>query len=370
MTSANRTGAILTVDLNILAKNFAFLKSKLKKGTSCSAVVKSDAYGLGLTPVVTRLSKEGCNRFFVALLDEAIEVRSILEKLDKTAAIYMLNGLPENSEKELGHYKIVPILNSIKEIERWSSFAKQSDKIFDGIVNIDTGMSRLGLDNKELESFSLNPQMTEGINITHVMSHLACGDDRNDNKNERQRHLFEKCCLHFGSVKLSLANSAGIFLGNQFHYDLVRPGAAIYGLQPIRNEINKIQQIVQIKAKILQTFFVDANATVGYGATFRTTRKSRLATVSIGYGDGYFRTLGNRGCGYVGTTKVPIVGRISMDLITFDVTDVAEKDTFPGAMIELIGPNYTVDNLAMDAGTIGYEVLTSLGSRYSRNYVG
>jgi alanine racemase len=191
-----------------------------------------------------------------------------------------------------------------------------------------------------------------------------------DNKNEQQRRLFDKYRLYFRSAKSSLANSAGIFLGNNFHYDLVRPGAAIYGLQPIRNEFNKIQQVVKLNGKIIQNCIVDANATVGYGATYRTTCRSRLATVSVGYGDGYFRTLGNRGCGYIGTTKVPIVGRISMDLITFDVTDVAEKDSCPGAMIELIGSNYTVDKLAIDAGTIGYEILTSLGSRYSRNYVG
>ena len=369
MTSANRTGAILTVDLNVLAKNFAYLKSKLNKGVDCSAVVKSDAYGLGLEPIVVRLSNEGCNKFFVAMLDEAIAVREILKKVDKDASIYMLNGLPKDCEKELDHYNVIPILNSIKEIECWSAFAKVSNQIRHGVINIDTGMSRLGLDNGELQRFALNPQIAEGINITHVMSHLACADNRMDNQNEQQRRLFDNYASHFGSVKLSLANSAGIFLGDNFHYDLVRPGAAIYGLQPIRNEINKIHQTIELKAKIIQTFFVDANATVGYGATFRTTRKSRLATVSIGYGDGYFRSLGSRGYGYIGKIKVPIVGRISMDLITFDVIDVREKDSSPGAMIELIGPNYTVDRLAMDAGTIGYEILTSLGSRYSRNYI-
>ena len=337
MASANRAGAILTVDLNVLANNFLYLKSKLNKGTTCSAVVKSDAYGLGLSPIVCRLSKEGCNRFFVALLDEAIAVRTVLEKIDKNAIIYLLNGLPKDSETELDHYNIIPILNSIKEIERWSSYAKQSGKLRHGIINVDTGMSRLGLDIGELETFVRNPQIAEGIQITYVMSHLACGDNRMDSKNEQQRHLFEKYRLNFGSAKLSLANSAGIFLGNKFHYDLVRPGAAIYGLQPIRNEINNIHQVIGLKAKIIQNFIVDSNSTVGYGATFRTTRKSRLATVSAGYGDGYFRTLGNRGCGYIGTTKVPVVGRISMDLITFDVTDVAEKDSCPGAMIELIG---------------------------------
>ena len=370
MSSADRSGAVLTVDLNVLAENYNYLKSRLNKDTSCSAVVKSDAYGLGLEPIVSRLSDEGCNKFFVALLDEAIAARAALKKKDKNADIYLLNGAPKKSEKDLDHYGIVPILNSISEIRRWSFHAKQTGKLHEGIINIDTGMSRLGLDTGELDTFAHNPQLAEGIDITHVMSHLACGDNRMNIKNEQQRLLFDKYRLLFGPTKSSLANSAGIFLGNEFHYDLVRPGAAIYGIQPITNESNKIKQVINLNGKVIQNCTVDANATVGYGATYRTTRRSRLATISVGYGDGYFRSLGNRAYGYIGTTKVPVVGRVSMDLITFDVTDIAEKESCPGAMIELIGPHYTVDKLATDAGTIGYEVLTSLGSRYSRNYVG
>jgi len=369
MIDANRAGAVLTVDLNALAGNYAFLKDQLSDDTICAAVVKSDAYGLGLEPVAARLADEGCNSFFVALMDEAVTLRTILKQRNKEADIYLLNGVAEGSEGDLDHFAITPVLNSLAEIERWSSHAKKSGNR-KAILNLDTGMSRLGLDSRELYSFAERPDLADGIEITYVMSHLACADDRASAKNQEQRSLFDEYRLRLGLKKASFANSAGILLGSEYHYNLVRPGASIYGIQPITNEINKVSQVINLKGKILQVRTVDTGVTVGYGASYQTPRTSRLATVAAGYGDGYFRTLGNRGFGYIGTTRVPVVGRVSMDLITFDVTDLPEHDVVPGTMIELIGPHYSVDTLAEDAGTIGYEILTGLGARYSRNYIG
>lgn len=369
MIDTNRAGAILTVDLNTLAKNYAFLKGQLSGGTICAAVVKSDAYGLGLEPVAIRLADEGCNSFFVALMEEAISLRTILKQHNKEAEIYLLNGVVEGSESDFDHFDITPVLNSLAEIERWSSHAKKSGNR-KGILNLDTGMSRLGLDTRELDTFAEKPELADGIEITYVMSHLACADDRTSAMNPGQRSLFDEYRIRLGLKKASFANSAGILLGPEYHYNLVRPGAAIYGIQPITNEINKILQVINLKGKILQTRTVDTGGTVGYGATYQAPRTSRLATAAVGYGDGYFRTLGNRGFGYIGTTRVPVVGRVSMDLITFDVTDLPEHEVVPGTMIELIGPHYSVDKLAEDAGTIGYEILTGLGARYSRNYIG
>ncbi len=351
MINANRAGAVLTVDLNVLVKNYAFLKGQIGNNTVCSAVIKSDAYGLGLEPVALRLAQSDCRSFFVALMDEAITLRSILEKHDKKAEIYLLNGVAEGAESDLDNYDITPVLNSLTEIERWSSHAKRNGRR-DAILNVDTGMSRLGLDTRELDTFEANPEIADGIKITYVMSHLACADDRDAMKNREQRELFDNYRVRLGLQHASFANSAGILLGPEYHYDLVRPGAAIYGIQPITDEINKITQAINLKGKILQTRFVDSGGTVGYGATYQTIRKSRLATVAVGYGDGYFRTLGNRGFGYIGTNRVPVVGRVSMDLITFDITDVPEHEAAPGTMIELIGPHYTVNELAIDAGTI------------------
>ena len=368
MIDANRAGTVLTVDLNALAENYTFLKGQLSRNTSCAAVVKSDAYGLGLEPIAVRLADEGCNSFFVAFMDEAISLRAILKRHNKAAKIYLLNGVAEGSESDLDNYDITPVLNSLAEIERWSAHAKQSGKR-DAILNLDTGMSRLGLDSRELNIFAEKPELADGIEITYIMSHLACADDRDSTKNQEQRSLFDDYRFRLGIKKASFANSAGILLGPEYHYNLVRPGAAIYGIQPITNEINNVQQVINLKGKILQTRTVDTGGTVGYGATYQTPRTSRLATVAAGYGDGYFRTLGNRGFGYIGTTRVPVVGRVSMDLITFDVTDLPEHEVVPGSMIELIGPHYPVDKLAEDAGTIGYEILTGLGARYSRNYI-
>ena len=370
MKFQDQTGSILTVDLNVLAKNFAYLKKRIAGKAICSAVVKSNAYGLGLEKVVSRLLTEGCHSFFVATLDEAIELRGYLKQQDKDADIYILNGLPKGIEKDLTKYGITPVLNSIPEIERWASYGKENSNGFKAIINIDTGMSRLGLDTREMHYLLKKPELTDYIDLTYLMSHLACADDKENKKNEQQRRLFDEYRSKLLPKKSSLANSAGIFLGKNYHYDLVRPGAAIYGLQPIINEINKIDQVINLKGRIIQTITVDQGKSVGYGATYKATRQSRLAIVALGYGDGYFRTLGNRGHGYLGNKKVPVVGRVSMDLVTFDVTDVAEKDSRADAMIEIIGPQYTADNLAADAGTIGYEILTSLGERYFRKYVG
>jgi alanine racemase len=369
MIDTNRAGAILTVDLQALAENYAFLKGQLGGNTICAAVVKSDAYGLGLEPIAVRLAHEGCNSFFVAVMDEAISLRTILKQHNKRANIYLLSGVAEGSEGDLDQFDLTPVLNSLAEIERWSSHAKTSGKR-KAILNLDTGMSRLGLDTRELATFANKPELADGVEITYVMSHLACADDRASAKNQEQLSLFNEYRTRLGLKKASFANSAGILLGPEYHYNLVRPGAAIYGIQPITNEINKISQVIGLKGKILQLRTVDTGETVGYGATYQTPRTSRLATVAAGYGDGYFRTLGNRGFGYIGTTRVPVVGRVSMDLITFDVTDLPEHEVVPGAMIELIGPHYSVDKLAEDAGTIGYEILTGLGARYSRNYIG
>jgi len=369
MNNANRAGAHLTVDLNALAENYTFLKSQLADDTVCAAVVKADAYGLGLEPVALRLAHSGCNSFFVALLDEAISLRSLLTEHNKEADIYLLNGVENGSESEIDQFGITPVLNSLAEIERWSSHAKQNGGR-KAVLNLDTGMSRLGLDSGELNVFADKPELADGIDITYLMSHLACADDRTAAKNQKQRDLFDQYRDRLGIKKASFANSAGILLGAKYHYDLVRPGAGIYGIQPIINEINSLSQVVNKKEKILQIRTVDTGETVGYGATYQTPRTSRLATVAVGYGDGYFRTLGNRGFGYIGKTRVPVVGRVSMDLITFDITDIPEHEVTPGTMVELIGPHYSVDNLAADAGTIGYEVLTGLGARYSRNYIG
>ena len=236
-------------------------------------------------------------------------------------------------------------------------------------VHVDTGMARLGLPPDETETLIREPGRLDGIKLATLMSHLACADEPDHPLNRQQLADFLRTRQAFADVKASFANSSGLFLGPEYHFDLARPGVALYGVGPRPGEPNPMAQVVRLQGKILQVRDVDRPQTVGYGATHRVTRRGRVATVGVGYADGYPRSLSNTGSGYMGDTRVPIVGRVSMDLITLDVSDVPGAVARPGALVELIGPHNTVDDVAADAGTIGHEILTGLGSRYHRVYL-
>jgi alanine racemase len=367
--TADHAGATLTVNLDAVAANYLLLKEKAR-GAVCAAVVKADAYGLGLAPIARRLAKEGCDHFFVAQLEEAIALRTALSDLADDASVFVLNGLLAGAEEEYDSHRLVPVLNSLEEINAWSAHAGARETVLPAILQFDTGMSRLGLTDAETDIVARNPECLTGIDVGYVMSHLACAGSRTHPMNEEQRLHFDEKLRSFSGAKATLANSSGIFLGGQFHYHLVRPGAAIYGLTPISNESNPMSQVIDLKGKIIKTRVIDTGQVVGYGATHRVTRRSRIATVAVGYSDGYLRSLGNRGCGHLGEYSVPVVGRVSMDLTTFDVTEIPEQVCQPGMEISLINETYTADDVATAANTIGYEILTSLGHRYFRNYLG
>ena len=233
------------------------------------------------------------------------------------------------------------------------------------ILHIDTGMARLGLSAREFAAAIEDPPR---IAWRAVMSHLACADTPGHEMNERQRAGFAAAAARLLGVKASLAASSGIFLGPSFHFDLVRPGAALYGVNPQPGRPNPLRQIVRLCGKILQVRQIDRGESVGYGAAHIMPGPGRVATVAVGYADGWLRSLGHRGCGHLAGTRVPLIGRVSMDLVTFDVSAVPEALAHPGAMIELLGESYAVDDAAADAGTIGYEILTALGARYHRVY--
>ena len=370
--TADHAGAILTVDLNAIAENFALLSGKAGNAV-CAAVVKSDAYGLGLSPVGRRLAKEGCRDFFVAQLDEAIALRQALAHMKdgaQNASIYVLNGLVRGAEDDYAAHHAVPVLNSLEEVDAWSAYAARRNVSQPAILQLDTGMSRLGLPGADTEILSSSPDRLAGIDLKYIMSHLACAGSRTHPMNDQQLEAFSASLASLPKAPASLANSSGIFLGTRFHFQMVRPGAAIYGLTPIANESNPLAHTIELSGKILQTRVVDADQAVGYGATHHVARQSRIATVAVGYGDGYFRTLSDRGCGYIGDYCVPVVGRVSMDLTTFDVTDVPEPLSQPGMSISLISEKNPVDQVASRAQTIGYEILTNLGRRYFRSYLG
>ncbi len=356
-------GAVLRVDLDAVCANYRTLLDRLG-GVASAAVVKADGYGLGAGRVGPALRDAGCKVFFVAHVEEGIALRGLLPD----AEIHILNGLLPGAEEAYGEHGLMPVLGSLGEIEGWRVFCGDAPLPCD--LHVDTGMLRLGLPPNELAAIEADPAMIAGLRVVNVISHLASADEPDSPQNVQQLGAFRKVRRVLPTGRACLANSSGIFLGPDYHFDLARPGVALFGVAPIPGEPNPMAQVVRLQGKIVQVRAVDAPQTVGYGATHRIQGPGRIATVPVGYADGYLRSLSNQGYGYIGDIRVPIVGRVSMDLITLDVSAVPEDRARPGAWIDLIGPHNPVDDVARTAGTIGYEILTSLGSRYHRAYAG
>ena len=363
---AARAGAILTIDLDALAENYRRLCAELN-GVPCAVVVKADGYGLGLTRVAPALFRAGARSFFVAQLGEAIALRGALPE---AAEIYVLNGLAAGPAAEFQAQRVVPVLNTLGEVADWQAAARQAERTLAAALHIDTGMSRLGLPASELDALAAEPRRLEGIELGHVMSHLACADAPEHPLNAAQLAEFRAARARLPAAPASFANSSGIFLGADYHFDLGRPGVALYGVNPTPGRANPMRQVVRLQGKILQVREIDAPRTVGYGATHRAAGPTRVATIAVGYADGYLRSISNRGSAWLGNQRVPVVGRVSMDLITLDVTGTAPESAYPGAFVDLIGPELPADDVAADAGTIGYEILTALGQRFHRVYEG
>ena len=370
-TSFEHSGAILTIDLDAIAANYRLLRDRFQ-GSECAAVVKADAYGLGTEMVAPALARAGCGTFYVALIDEGIRLRRVLGQ----AHIHVLGGILPGSLDAFAEHRLVPALNSLADVEAWAGFASGADGAPAADLHIDTGINRLGLPRDELDLLCREPERLGATNLATVMSHLACADEPEHPLNRRQLEGFTGARTALAGAGVgagapaSLVNSSGIFLGPDYHYDVARPGVALYGGNPHPGTPNPMAQVVRLQGKILQVRDVDTPQTVGYGATHRITRRGRIATVALGYADGYLRSSSNTGSGYIGEIRVPIVGRVSMDLITLDVSGVPEHLTHPGALVDMIGPGNPIDRVAADSGTIGYEILTALGARYHRVHAG
>ncbi len=354
--------SVLTIDLGAIVANYRLLRQRAAPAR-CAAVVKADAYGLGVAAVAPALARAGCGIFFVATLDEGVELRDLLAD----AEILVLNGLLNGEAAVYAEYRLVPTLNDLGQIRIWATQCRR-DRPLPAALQIDTGMSRLGLPPSEFDLLVAEPERLDGIELRYLLSHLACADTPDHPLNRMQRRDFAAAVRRLPGPSASLAASSGIFLGADWHFDLVRPGAALYGVAPLVGATNPMSQVVRLQGKILQVRNVDTPQTVGYGATHRFSGPTRVATVAAGYADGYLRSLSGRGTAYWGETALPVIGRVSMDLITLDVSHAPEAR--PGDMIDLIGPHHGIDALAEEAGTIGYEILTSLGRRYRRVYLG
>lgn len=367
-TLAAATG-VLTVDLEALVANWRKLE-KTAVPAECSAVVKANAYGCGTEPVAHALAKAGCKTFFVATLDEAAMVRTAVP----SAALYVLDGFIQNTGDAYAKIDARPVIGDLNELAEWDVFCRRTGWAGGAAIHIDTGMQRLGLTVAEAQG--LIPRINAGDHgISLVMSHLACAENLNHPMNARQLAAFRQIASTFSGVPASLSNSSGIFLGGSFQFDMVRPGAALYGVNPTPEADNPMLPVVDLKARILQVRDVERGESVGYGGNWTARRPTRLAVVSAGYADGYFRAGssndGTRGAEVmVAGRRCPVAGRISMDLLTVDVTELEKNAVRRGHMATLIGEGITVDELAHHFGTIGYEVLTSLGARYARVYKG
>src|SRR3979411_3107693 len=360
---------VLTVDLDAVVANWRKLE-KTAVPAECAGVIKADAYGCGVDPVARALAAAGCKTFFVATLDEARAARAA----EPSAAIYVLDGFFQTSGDAFAKIDAKPVIGDLNELAEWDVFCRRSGWAGGAAIHIDTGMNRLGL--TLVEAQGIIPRINAGDHgITLVLSHLACAEMLNHALNAKQLATFREIASLFSGVPASLSNSSGVYLGPQFQFDMVRPGAAVYGINPTPEADNPMQGVVELKARIVQIRNVEKGESVGYGGTWSARRPTRLAIVSAGYADGYFRAGGSndgtRGAEVVGAGKrCPIAGRISMDLMAIDVTDLEKNAARRGQMATLIGEGITVDELAHHFGTIGYEVLTSLGPRYARVYKG
>ena len=357
-------GAILTIDLGAIRENYRRLKARLA-GVACAGVVKADGYGLGAVQVANALRKEGCDTFFVAHLWEGVVLR---DALGTVPTIFILHGFLPGSEAQGEAAGLIPVVNSTGQLAAWSDLGRRLGRRLPAAIQVDSGMSRIGLAPVEVEVLAADPSAFDGIELRLVMSHLACADEPDHGANESERLEFERLRRMLPQAPLSFSNSSGIFLGKPYHHDLARPGAALYGINPTPGHKNPMQPVIKLEAKVLQTRQIDAGAGVGYGHTFHATGPLRTATITLGYADGWHRR--TSAAAFFEGAELPFIGRVSMDSIILDISALPEGRLKEGDLVELIGPSHPLDTVADVAGTIGYEVLTSLGHRFHRRYVG
>ncbi|PHS78883.1 MAG: alanine racemase [Rhodospirillaceae bacterium] len=355
---ALRAGAILTIDLDALVSNWRLFQDMAEQsGAISGAVVKAAAYGLDVSRIAPALLNAGCQTFFVATISEAIQLRAII---GPAPSIHVFCGFLDGTGPDFVTHNLVPVLNSLDQVTAWRDF----DKTMPCDLHIDTGMARLGLEISDVQ------QLVGDLNIDIVLSHLVSAEDSDAPINARQLTAFKSVLAQIKARRISLANSSGSFLGTDYHFDVLRPGVALYGANPTPNKPNPMTQVIRLQGRILQVRTLTNAQSVGYGSTYQASVGAKIATIAVGYADGFLRSLSNAGFVYFGEHKANIVGCVSMDLITVDVTNIPQALILPGQMADLIGPNNPIDDVADKAGTIGYELLTQLGTRYHRVYTG
>jgi alanine racemase len=357
------TSAVLEIDQAAIIANWRDLSAR-HAGGAVAAVVKADAYGLGAALVAPALFAAGCRHFFTAHLGEALALRPLIPG----AMLAVLGGLGPAPGADVieafVHHDLVPVLGTFAEITTFAAAAGRLGRRLPAILHIDTGMARLGLDDAELDRLAQAPEPLQNLDLRFVMTHLVAAETAEDPLNAAQRQRFAQACARLPPVKRSLANSSGIFLGPAFASDLARAGAALYGINPTPHAANPMRLACRLLARVLQVRDVPAGAPVGYNATWRAARPSRIATLGIGYADGWPFRLAGRGSAFFDGAPVPLVGRVSMDLTTYDITD--HPGIGPGIWLELIGQAMPPERVAALLDTSPYEILTGLGARIAR----
>jgi len=359
------TPSALVIDLEALRHNYKALKGLTSPHTECAGIVKADGYGIGMERAAMTLYDEGCTHFFVAMGKEGQRLRTVIPT---DAEIYVLSGLREEEERLYIECALTPVLNDLEQVKYWNRRAQELNCPLPAILHLDTGITRTGLKFEEL--YQLGISHISNLEIKYVMSHLACAYDPTHGMNRQQLEFFDQWHRKFPIAPASLANSGGVFLGSAYHMDMIRPGLALYGSAPgYKQAATLLKPVVSFYGQVLQVGSMPKGYGVGYDSTFITSRPSRIATIGVGYGDGYLRSLSNKGVVYVAGHRVPIVGRISMDLLTIDVTDIPEDACKAGDWVEFMGHNIPLDEVAERAGTAPWEILTSLSKRAHRHYI-
>jgi alanine racemase len=356
---------ILTIDLDALASNYRYCCEQVSPGT-CAAVVKANGYGLGIRRVARALHHAGCRKFFTATHREGITLRSLLSDVD----IFVLEGVTPFNIEAFPENRLVPVLINLQQARDWAGLAAACGRPLPAIVNIDTGMTRLGFSESELGELAASPSLTGRIDLRYVMTHFACAEDTSSAMPARQLERFDRLRGMLPEAPTSIGNSAGSLRGPDLAGDLARVGIALFGGNPFGANGIPLRPVLRVQSRILQLREITQETTVGYGATFRARPGMKIATVGIGYADGYPWSLGNRGIASIEGRRVPVVGRVSMDLITLDVSALPDELAKPGRLVDLIGPDISLEEVAALAGTISWEILTGLGQRANRTFLG
>jgi alanine racemase len=363
----NQVLSVAVIDLNNLAINYAKVKSEVSETTAVAAVVKANSYGFGAVEVSKKLYNEGCRHFFVATIDEGIEIRNVLKE---DAEIYVLSGIFCGCEELVIKNKITPVLNNIYQVNLWIDYSKKINAKLSAVIQVDTGMCRNGLSEKDVEKYC--EKIKENLKLSFILSHLACADDVQSEKNVEQLIKFKKMLDIFGSnVKASFSATNGIFLCKDYHFDMVRPGKALYGFSIREDKVGSLSPVMNIYARIVQINELPAGETIGYGATYTAKNNMKTVTIGMGYADGFMRKFSEFGHGFLGGKKIPMVGRISMDYMVLDATGVDESFLNIGDWVALTrNPDYTLEKWALEMDTLPHEVSCRLGKRVKKIYIG